>query len=285
MKFLYATDLHGNTDKFETVLDYSITHSINLIHLGADILPKGKDLLSIQEKFVNGYLRGFFHKCQENGIRVLTMFGNDDLYSLKDAFRTYSPLLDEEPVILNDTVFAGYPYVPDYPFGLVTACKYDHADWTPEYYSGPKFDFINGELRAIKDKKAYFKNKGTIEDDLSKMSVSHNTVMAFHCPPQSLGLDVCYKKKSFDVDVFLGIKKASKPSKKKVGSKSILDWITREQPRLVLCGHIHESPEITGKWMGKIGNTVVIQPGQDYENTTIVVISLGEEDSYERVIL
>jgi len=40
MKFLYATDLHGNKDKFEKFFEVAKDLNIDLIHVGADILPK-----------------------------------------------------------------------------------------------------------------------------------------------------------------------------------------------------------------------------------------------------
>lgn len=72
----------------------------------------------------------------------------------------------------------------------------------------------------------------------------------------------------------------------KVGSKSIYEWIDREQPRLVLCGHIHESRYLTGTWKETIGKSVVIQPGQYGDGTYAVIIDLDEYgDSYESIVL
>ena len=128
LKFIYTTDLHGSIPMYETILDRALKENIKLIHLGADILPKGSGILEIQKKFVNGYLKSWYAKCLEKGIQVLAFFGNDDIYTRKKYFKKYGALLDETSVSIEGYEFKAYPYVQDYPFGLKTACKWD--SWT-----------------------------------------------------------------------------------------------------------------------------------------------------------
>lgn len=270
MKFLYATDLHGNTKKYESLLTYAIDHGIKYIHIGADILPKGSGIFEIQKKFVKKYLLEFYLRCEREGIQVFSMFGNDDLWNLKDIFRKYGSLLDDEPEEVEGFTLTGYPFVPDYPFGLVTACKYDYDGWNPEPYYAAKVDVDSKGFVDIPDKYEYFKYKGTIKEDLDKLHVPKDTIIAIHCPPCSLGMDICSDGRA-------------------VGSKSIYEWVDREQPRLVLCGHIHESRYMTGTWKAKIGDTVVLQPGQYGGSTYAVLVTLDiidkSNDSYVSVIL
>jgi len=145
IRLLYATDLHGDTQKYEDVLEFAKEHEIKLIHLGADILPKGPALLKIQKKFVKGYLKHFYARCQYEGIKVLACFGNDDVYTRKKYFREYADLLDEEPYERDGYVFKAYPYVLDYPFGLKTACKLDHALWERPGYIGIPCDYSESD--------------------------------------------------------------------------------------------------------------------------------------------
>ena len=81
--------------------------------------------------------------------------------------------------------------------------------------------------------------------------------MAIHSPPNGHLLDVCFHGA-------------------RVGSQSVRKWIEREQPLLVLCGHIHESPDISGSWSAEIGKTTVIQPGQTPNGTTMVLLDIHE---------
>jgi Icc-related predicted phosphoesterase len=71
-------------------------------------------------------------------------------------------------------------------------------------------------------------------------------------PPSRLGLDKCYDGGE-------------------VGSKAIYNFLEKYQPKLSLHGHIHESPEVTGRWYGKLGRTICIQPGQLDEFTYVTI--------------
>jgi Icc-related predicted phosphoesterase len=50
--------------------------------------------------------------------------------------------------------------------------------------------------------------------------------------------------------------------RKPAGSRSIKTFIERNQPLLTLHGHIHESPELSGTYVDRIGETLSINPGQ-----------------------
>lgn len=266
LRFLYATDLHGDERKYNDVLELAIEHEIDLIHLGADLLPKGSHLEKIQKKFLKGFLKDFYDRCSIRGIKVLCFFGNDDIYRYKKYLRVYGSLLDEEPYIVNGYTFNAYPYVPDYPFPLCNACKYDHDTWEPEFYEGKKVLMTEEGRLVIDNPSEYFKQKGTIKDDLDQIHADDNTIMAIHTPPSGLNLDVC--------GGFGPIRR--------VGSLSVHNWIEKEQPLLVLCGHIHESHRVTGFWKAELGNTLVIQPGQLYGKTSVVLIEVdrGRVKSY-----
>jgi Icc-related predicted phosphoesterase len=257
--FIYATDLHGDITKYDKVLEYAIELNVKLIHIGADILPKGSGILEIQKKFVNGYLKEFYKKAKEEGIQILAFFGNDDIYTRKKYFKNYGALLDEVPFQKDGYDFKAYGYVPDYKFGLKTACKWDSPGWRcPEPYLGAPVDFNDQGRVIIEDIEGYFKNKGSIEDDLRYIPTNDKTIMAIHSPPAGVELDVC-----------LG--------GRQVGSKAVFEWIRLRQPKLVLCGHIHENYKVTRVWKTKIGNTTVIQPGQEDFRTTMVYVEVHDD--------
>ena len=259
INLLYGTDFHGNEKKFEDILFHALEYNIPLIHLGCDILPKGSNILSEQKKFVNGYLKNFYDRCHKHGIEVLAFWGNDDVYTRKKYFLKYASLLDETPYVKNGYTFKAYPYVQDYPFGLKTACKLDRIGWKcPDPYVGKPIDCGDAGFEPIQDIEEYFSRKGTIEDDLMAIRADRRTIMAIHQPPAGLGLDVCLNGH-------------------KVGSEAVYNWIEREKPLCVLSGHIHESYQVTGEWKVKIGETVVIQPGQKEYKTTLVYIELLDD--------
>jgi len=214
MRFVYATDLHGDEGKYLKALDLSISQKASLLHIGADILPKGYSMLPRQKDFINKFLPQFIQKCSQKGIHFLAM-GNGDIWTRKPLYRKEcDPLLDETPTSIEDFTFSGYPFVPDYPFGLKTACKYDFSGWVPELYTQTPSEYTEEGMVPISDVAQYFKDKGTIEDDLRGRSASPNEIIATHSPPIGLGLDVCIDGR-------------------RVGSKSVLQWIERAQPYMV----------------------------------------------------
>jgi len=150
--------------------------------------------------------------------------------------------------------------VPDYPFLLKTACKLDYRGWKrPKYLEGqPVYINKNRRLCAIFLIEEYFRNKSTIEEDLQEITGGDNCIISIHCPPYGLDLDVC-------------------KDGRRVGSASVYKWIEKEQPLLVLCGHIHESFEMSKIWKNTIGKTVIIQPGQSREKTHLVEIDIDEK--------
>jgi len=86
----------------------------------------------------------------------------------------------------------------------------------------------------------------TLEEELEQLerpADMKKTVYVMHMPPANLGLDVCLNGE-------------------KVGSEAIYQFIKKNQPRLTVHGHIHESPEMSGKWKARLGRTLCVQPGQ-----------------------
>jgi len=260
IKFIYATDLHGDEYKFEALFNFAVDNDLKLIHIGSDLLPKGSDLLGIQKKFVKGYLKRFYQRCKEKGIDVIGFFGNDDIYTRKRYFKEYGTLLDEVSYQKDGFVFTAYPYVLDYPFLLKTACKLDFTGWLPPKTRGVPVDFTDSGRQVIEDLDRYLLEKGTIEEDLKKIHVTDKTIIAIHMPPWGLGLDICHDGR-------------------RVGSKSIFDFIKNKQPLIVLSGHIHESFKMSSIWKVNLGKTVIIQPGQaDHHTTTLVLIEIDETE-------
>ena len=49
---------------------------------------------------------------------------------------------------------------------------------------------------------------------------------------------------------------------KSTGSRSIRTFIEENQPLLTLHGHIHESPQLSGAYTDRLGETLSINPGQ-----------------------
>lgn len=46
LQFIYVTDLHGHERHYDNLFNFSIEHNIKLVHMGADLLPKGPNMKS-----------------------------------------------------------------------------------------------------------------------------------------------------------------------------------------------------------------------------------------------
>ena len=96
------------------------------------------------------------------------------------------------------------------------------------------------------DPSLYLRGRETIEEDLDRVPkplYPKRTIYIMHSPPFGTLLDLIY---------------GGKPA----GSRSIRAFIKRNQPLLTLHGHIHESPELSGAYVDRLGETLMVNPGQ-----------------------
>jgi Icc-related predicted phosphoesterase len=99
--------------------------------------------------------------------------------------------------------------------------------WWPTYSAKPS---IKQELHRLK--------KQLAEGEMQR------SIWMIHQPPSGLGMDICGNGHC-------------------VGSPTVLQFAADNQPLLGCSGHIHESPyQVGGNWVGRVGKTVWLQPGQ-----------------------
>jgi uncharacterized protein len=84
----------------------------------------------------------------------------------------------------------------------------------------------------------------------------------FHSPPNNTDLDQLY-------------------SGLHVGSIAIREFIEINQPYLTLHGHIHETVEVSGRFIQKLGNTICISSGNHEGNEKLAVIVFELEKPIE----
>lgn len=128
-----------------------------------------------------------------------------------------------------------------------------------KYIAG--YSYVNETPFLLKD---WEKPEERIKKDLeslAKKSDPRKTIYVMHAPPLKTSLDVIF-------------------SRSHVGSKAIKDFIKEKQPYLTLHGHIHESYQMTGKWMQRIKKTVSLNPG----NRNIVVFDIDNLKDMELLV-
>lgn len=280
MKFLYATDLHGDKDKYNKLLELAIDGDIKLIVNGGDMLPKQCDRHIEQPIFINGFLREYFRKCEQQNIEYLAMLGNDDLQTLDKLFSNvcneFGNVYDMAgtKADINGYEFIGMIFILDHPFG----CK-DRVVTEKHYIPQRQLGMVAGISTETDYDRIYnwleysMTNLPQMCDILNQLPVPQNpdkTIFISHMPPAGLRLG---QLRYQDLDI---------------GSVDIYEFLKDKQPLLSLHGHIHESPDTQkGKWINQILNTTCIQSGQtELHDNNLVYAEIDLDNmTYERKIV
>lgn len=282
MRFFYVTDLHGDTAKYEKILNIAIKEKVKLIVNGGDMLPKLVDRNEQQPIFINEYLKMYFQRLAENDIHYLTILGNDDLSSLDTMFENVCSEFSNVHYITNNKIeiegyeFIGMDKILDHPFGSKDRVVME-KDYIFQSQLSPVVSWFNGEYY----KKTFTTNweeyaeenlpdmKDVLEDLPKPYNVS-KAIYVMHMPPAYLKLG---QLRYQDLDI---------------GSVAITEFIEKMQPLLTLHGHIHEAPETEkGKWINHIGKTTCINTGQKEFNVGSFVyadIDL-DKNTFERKVI
>ncbi len=272
MKILYVTDLHGNNWKYDRLFKTAKEFEATIVINGGDMLPKSGNLFK-QDNFVTGFLDNHFQLFNSEKIYYLCCLGNDDLKIFDGIFEKtcskypYIINLAQRKFKIEDFEFIGMNWVVDYPFRLKDRCRMDTEDYIFQEQNGTGLLSTENGWEEIADWFSYVKELPTIEDELNKLvrpEDQSKSIYIIHMPPNNLGLDKC----------------GHGPE---VGSKAVYNFLREKQPALSLHGHIHESPETSGKWYAKPGNSTCIQPGQ-LSRFTYVTIDL-QTMQFERYVI
>lgn len=278
----YATDLHGNTELYELLLRFASQHSCQAVIIGGDIAPKGtydwapdEPVPGVlpQEAFLQRYLiptlRAFRQQAE---IDLLIMMGNDDrrvnLGLLEaEAEEGTIKLLHDRRYALGPFAILGYPFIPPSPFLLKDWEKYEDRGRLTPLWQDPILDIAETGVRTVSARE-----DTTIAEDLLKLkdlSAPEETVYLFHAPPYGTDLDLIlvgggrYQGLALDPHV---------------GSTAITRFIKREQPPLTLHGHVHLSYKVSGQRSTKIGRTICLNPGSQYDRDILNLALFDLED-------
>ncbi|MDI6794479.1 MAG: metallophosphoesterase [bacterium] len=261
MRVLFVTDLHGSQWKYKRLFEVAKDFRAEVVINGGDMLPS--DLFR-QDEFITDYLDYHFAQFNSAGIYYLCYPGNDDLRIFDQLFEetcdkyAFVVYLAQRKFEVGGYEFVGLNWIVDYPFLLKDRCRMDTKDYIFQRQFGKALLSIPNGWQEIGDWVAYAKMLPTIEDELNRLVRPEDmsrSVYVIHMPPYGIGLDKCAHGAE-------------------VGSKAIYNFLQKCQPKFSLHGHIHESPEISGRWYAKLGRTTCIQPGQ-LNGLTYVTIDLS----------
>ncbi len=269
MKVLYTSDLHGQIGLYKELIKLSSSFFAEIIIIGGDLLPsfpatkRYEDMIPNQKLFIKQFLLPIFKEIFDTTSveKIFLTAGNWDLgypyiFSATVGSAFGGKEFKEGIIDLNQKIYRlnngyeliGYPFVPPTPFRPKEYEKIDdnEAPWplqkNPSYIVS--FDEPN-QLIPVEPYK-YLRERETIKEDLAKLHKPidfKKTIYVMHSPPFGTRLDL------------IG-------GGNHAGSQSIRAFIEIHQPILTLHGHIHESPELSGSYIDRIGETISINPGQ-----------------------
>lgn len=259
MKVLYTSDLHGEIHLYQELLSLAISSSSEIMVIGGDLFPsfpptkRYEDMVPNQKIFIDQFLSPFFERMSETTSvqQIFLIPGNWDLgypYLFKEPTERIIDLNQRSYRLKNGYELIGYPFVPPTPFRPKDYEKMDdrEAPWPPQ--KNPSYILSSDQTDQLTpiDPYLYLRGRETIEEDLDRLPkplYQKRTIYIMHSPPFGTRLDLIQGGKS-------------------AGSRSIKTFLERNQPLLTLHGHIHESAELSGAYMDRIGKTLSINPGQ-----------------------
>ncbi len=282
-KIVFSADLHGNCDQYRKLVCFAQKERVNAVVIGGDIAPKHlswDDYIGGQREFLRDQLPAVLEPLKASGIRVLLMMGNDDCSSNMDVLESNSSweCIHGKRLHLNDGIdVVGYSHVPITPFGIKDWEKHDLT--TIPWRKAVAYEMKKRNLKGMKSNgncwtDFSFSRKArhdSIETDLKQelyTKNAHRTLYVMHSPPVDTSLD-CIVNRSH------------------VGSFAIKQFILGAQPHMTLHGHIHETVDVSGKYIEALGSTVCVAAGNDpfADRLAVILFDLEKPQSAERRIL
>jgi len=279
---LFATDLHGRTDRYKKLFQAIKSRSPRAVFLGGDLLPhfaRGGDAPDdFLGEFVAPRLESLKTAMGEQYPDLFVILGNDDLRAEEEkllalAERGLWKYLHECRLELDGRPVYGYACVPPTPFLLKDWEKYDVSRYTPPGSVSPE----EGRRSVAVDPRDV--RHSTIRNDLLNLVGDDDLtdcVFLFHSPPHETNLDrAALDGKSID----------HVPLDVHVGSIAIRRFIEERRPLVTLHGHIHESARLTGQWRDRIGLTHMFSAAHDGPELALVAFDLKNPDDAKRELL
>ena len=250
-EWFFTSDLHGSSELYEQVVALAATRRPRAVLLGGDLAPHAAGAAGVghQRVFLEGFLVEFARRLNEAvaGAELLLLMGNDDWGANHDVLERHDGslwrLLHERRVQVDGVAVAGLSWVPITPFAIKDWERWEDgaAEAPPRLHGWLSSGDGVREFRFDPERRSPTIAEGL--EALASLGPTESTVYVLHSPPRDTACDVI-------------------STRQHVGSRAIRAFVETRQPRLVLSGHIHESPRVTGAWRDRLGTTPVVNPGQ-----------------------
>ena len=237
--FVFASDLHGDTERMRDLVKKAIELGCPHIILGGDLFRAGGgNSIEGQRRFLVEDVQPAFEVFDGD---VHTIFGNNDWGIVSRDFGRLCPKLEVfegGSFRLDEGIeVVGCSHVPVTPFPIK---DWDRIEATSPVSPMSRIDGYcswEGELNEC-----VVRDDRTLMDELTRSGSLAGKVLVSHGPPYGTSLDLGWGGEH-------------------LGSTDLRELILSDSPQAVLSGHIHESPEMSGAWKDKIGKTICVNPG------------------------
>jgi Icc-related predicted phosphoesterase len=250
-EWFFTSDLHGSVELYEQVVATAAGRKPRAVILGGDLAPHatGSPGVERQRVFLEGFLVEFARRLREAapGVELALLMGNDDWAANQDVLERFDGelwrSLHARAAHVDGVAVAGLSWVPITPFAIKDWERWE--DGAPEQPARLQGWLSSREgVREVRfDAERRSPTIAEALAELAALSVPAGTIYALHSPPRDTACDVI-------------------ATRQHVGSRAIRAFIEARQPKLVLSGHIHESPRVSGAWRDQLGRTPVVNPGQ-----------------------
>lgn len=282
----FATDLHGQIQRYEKLLARIVRDRPAALFLGGELLPSDSlsrtPLPTAKDDFVSLYLIPAFAKVRDTLSKdypaIFLIFGNDDPRCEEEQLIAGESLglwqhIHKRKIMLGGVPIYGFACVPPTPFLLKDWERYDVSRYVPPGCVSPEEGYRSVPMEPHEIK------WGTIQKDLAMLagedSLDH-AVFLFHTPPYDTPLDrAALDGKTYE-HVALDLH---------VGSIAVRRFIEERRPLLTLHGHVHESARLTGLWKIRIGRTTCINGAHDGPELALVRFDLESPENATRELL
>lgn len=248
--WFFTSDLHGQGALYEQLVAHAATRRPRAVVIGGDLGPHagGAEGLQIQRVFLQGFLVEFARRMREAspGTELLLMMGNDDWATNRDCLDAHHGTLwhnvGGRGIEVDGVRVAGISWVPITPFGMKDWERWEDGEpESPARLEG--WVSRDGRIEPFRfDPEVRTPTIAEALDDLATPSLA-GAVLVSHSPPRDTACDAIR-------------------SGTHVGSRALRRFVERQRPALVLSGHIHESPRVTGSYRDLVGGAVVVNAGQ-----------------------
>lgn len=252
MKFIYASDIHGDMRKYNKLIELCKLNNTDLLVLGGDLLTKtfGDDREQLQREFIANGLKDYCNKLRDNKIRVVSILGNDDMEIIeKEYYKLISSYpnifdVDNKRVDIDGYNFIGLNKVLDAPFKRKDHVVIEEGMEMPKQNHDQIYVDKCRRIITVDEWRKERLKRDKMIDCLKRLPEGdENTIYILHDPPANVGLDVCR-----DGD--------------KAGSNDIYKFLNDSKAIMSLHGHIHESYNKSGIWKVDLNGTTAVQAGQ-----------------------